>query len=63
MFIVAHIVYEIVVGGPCFEMQYLVPILVIHLAEEDRAGCFTLNMFLLLCGCKCSVSFPWDVVW
>ena len=26
-----------------------------HLAEEERCGCFTLNVFLLSCSCLCSV--------
>ena len=34
--------------GPCFVIQYLV---CNHLAEEERAGCFTLIVFLLSCGC------------
>ena len=29
-----------------------------HLPEEERAGCLTLIVFLLLCGCLCSVSIP-----
>ena len=29
-----------------------------HLAEEERAGRFTLNVFLLFCGCLCYVSLP-----
>ena len=39
--------------GPCFVMQYLMPFLVFnHLAEEERAGCFSLIGFLLSCGSK-----------
>ena len=30
----------------------------LHLAEEERAGYFTLFVFLLSSDCKCSVSFP-----
>ena len=31
--------------------------LILHsLAEEERAGCFSLIVFLLVCGCLCSVS-------
>ena len=30
------------------------------LSEEKSAVCFTLIVFLLLCGCYCSVSFPRD---
>ena len=38
-----------------------------HLAEEKRTGCFTLDVFLLSCGCYCSVPLPhgamgWSVV-
>ena len=33
--------------GPCFVMQHLVSFLV---AEEKRADCFTLIVFLLSCG-------------
>ena len=38
-----------------------------HLIEEKRAGYFTLIVFLMTCGCLCSVSFPngamgWSVV-
>ena len=29
-----------------------------HLAEEERAGCFILIVFLLSCGCLRSVSLP-----
>ena len=29
-----------------------------HLAEEERAGCFTLAVFLLSCDFWCSVSLP-----
>ena len=29
-----------------------------HLDEEERAGCFTLIVFLMSCDCLCSVAFP-----
>ena len=29
------------VFGPCLVMQYSVSFLVLHLAEEERAGCYT----------------------
>ena len=29
-----------------------------YLAEAERAGCFALIVFLLLCGCQFSVSLP-----
>ena len=36
----------------------------IHLPEEERAGYFTLLVFLLSCGCLCSVSLPCGaVIW
>ena len=33
-----------------------------HLAEEERAGCFTLVMFLVLCGYLFSVSILHGVI-
>ena len=38
--------------GPCFVMHYLASILVLqyHLDEEERAGYFTLIIFLESCG-------------
>ena len=42
---------------PCFECISLLPFLFCnHLAEE--AKCFTLIVFLLLCGCHFSESLP-----
>ena len=29
-----------------------------QLTEEKRAGCFTLNVFMLSCECLCFVSLP-----
>ena len=29
-----------------------------HLTGEDRAGCFTFIVFLMLCGCYCSLPLP-----
>ena len=52
--------------GPCFVMQYLISFLALQLQciplGEVRAGCFTLIVFLLLCGCLCSVSLPHGAV-
>ena len=59
LFIVALIVCWSFVLGSCLVMQCLVFFLVCnHLAGEGRAGCFTLIVFLLPCGCWCSVSLP-----
>ena len=43
-------------GALCFVMYFFF----YHLADEERAGCFTLIVFLLWCGCLClfSVSLP-----
>ena len=47
------------VFGPQFVMQYSVPFLDCnHLTEEERAGCFTVIVFLLPCGCTCYMSLP-----
>ena len=32
------------------------------LAAEERAGCFTLIVFLMSCDCSCSVSLPHNAV-
>ena len=29
-----------------------------HFAEEERAGCFTLIVFLMSCDIKCSIALP-----
>ena len=52
--------------GPCFVIQYLISIGLS--LKDERAGCFTLVLFLLSCGCQCLVSRPrgamgWSVVW
>ena len=42
---------------PCFVLQYLVAFVFFnHPAGEERAGCYTLIVFLLSCDCQCSVS-------
>ena len=47
----------------CLVMLYLVYNVVFNnLAEEERAGCFTLTAFLLTFGYKCSVSLPYSGV-
>ena len=49
--------------GQCLGMLYLVYNVVFnHLAEEERAGYFTLTVFLLTFGYKCSVSLPYSGV-
>ena len=62
-FIVALIVCGSFVFVPCFAIQYLLSILVLHsFAREERADCFILIVFLLSCDCKCSVYLPHGVV-
>ena len=37
-----------------------------HLVEDKGAGCFTSLVFLLSCGCSCSLSLfvvPWTGLW
>ena len=34
-----------------------------HLAEEERACCFTLIVFLPSCGYSCNVSLPFVMFW
>ena len=46
---------------PCFVVRCLVSLIFNFcngLAAEEIAGCFTLNVFLLSCGWKCSVCLP-----
>ena len=63
LFIVNSVVSKGFVIGPCFVMQYLLSFLFCnYLAEEERAGCFTLIAFLLPCGCYCSLSLPHSAV-
>ena len=46
--------------GPCFVMQYFVSVYFCnHLDGEERAGCFTLTVFLMSCDSKCSVALPY----
>ena len=33
-----------------------------HLDEEERAGCFVLNVYPMSCYCKCPVALPHDAV-
>ena len=33
-----------------------------HLEEEERAGSFTFIVVWISCYCKCSVTFPHDIV-
>ena len=55
--------------GPCFVIQHSVSFLVLQytlLRKRERAGCFTLVLYLLSCGCWFS-SLPhggvgWSVV-
>ena len=44
--------------SPCFVCVVVLSVLSFfnHLAEEERAGYFTLTVFLLSCGCYCPVS-------
>ena len=43
----------------CVVVQYLVYFLVLHLMvkerAKERAGCFTSIVFLMSCGCLCSI--------
>ena len=34
----------------------------IYLDGEERAGCFTLTVFLIFCDSKCSVTLPHDAM-
>ena len=36
----------------CFALQHYFAII----SDDERAGCFTLNVFSLSCGCHCSMS-------
>ena len=49
--------------GLCFVMHYLVSFLVLQLSWRGRkAGCFALVVFLVSCGCWCSVALSQGVV-
>ena len=39
----------------CYSVLY---VLVFHLDGEERAGCFTLIVFLMSCDCQCSMTLP-----
>ena len=43
-------------------VQFLVSFLFLQSSEEERAGCFTLIVIYLSCGCLCSVSLPRGIV-
>ena len=50
---------------PCFVVQCFMSFLVYnHLYEDERerAGCFTLFVFLLYCDCYCSEALPHSAV-
>ena len=59
---------ESFVFGTCFVMKCLVPILVLQSSrgrierEREKAGCFTLIVFLLSCDYSCSLALPHDAV-
>ena len=61
LFIIAHEVLGVLCLVPVFVMQYLMSFLVFFTVEE-RAGCFTLIVFLLSCSGTCYVS-SLAVVW
>ena len=43
--------------GPCFVIQYSMSFQPCnHIDGKERAGCFTLVVFLVSCDCKCSVA-------
>ena len=45
--------------GFCFVIQYFMFFnFCNHLDGEERAGCFTLIVFLMSCDCKCSAALP-----
>ena len=45
---------------PCFVVHCFVSFLV--LGKRERAGCFTLFVFLVSCECYCSVALPHGAV-
>ena len=45
--------------GPSFVIQYFASFWFSnHLDGEERAGCFTLTIFLMSCDSRCSVALP-----
>ena len=45
--------------GPCLVIQYFMPFyLCNHLNGEEKAGCFTLIVFLMSCDGECYVALP-----
>ena len=47
----------------CFVMHYFVSIIVLHhLEEEDKAGCFDIIVLQIYCYYKCSVALPQGAV-
>ena len=63
LFIVAPIVCGGYVLGPCFVIQYFVSFLFCnHLDGEEKAGCFTLTVFLVTCDSQCFVALPHGAV-
>ena len=51
------------VFGPCFVNQYLMSFsCCYHLGVDERAGCATLNVYLMSCDCQCSVALPYGTV-
>ena len=56
LFIVAFIVYGGSVFGPCLLLSVLSIFAIILM--RNRAGFFALIVFLMSCGCQCSVALP-----
>ena len=49
--------------GHCFVIQYELYVrLVLHFDGEEKAGCFTLTVFLMHCDSQCSVPLLHDAV-
>ena len=49
--------------GPCFVVWCFVSFLFcVRLGGEERAGCFALVVFLVSCGCWCSVALTHSAV-
>ena len=67
LFLIAPDVSGFLCLVPVFVMQYLMSFLVFFTVEE-RAGCFTLIVFLLSCNGTCkyvvsSLAVPWVGLW